>query len=373
MKIWPVAVLALSCLIFSGCRTDPRIALVERDNRRLEDEIYRLRGQIEDYECGAVTTTNDSTTTTRPSRRRDREDANTSRNHDIPPGATTTPPAVEMEETPANEVPGIIRKPGGGPAPANRPGNAPGALNPPRNLRALPGAAGPALVGATEEDASPPSVPAENMSAAPPQSGDSRNAVQIVLHDALCTASEKDGLRVVFEARDRRDRRIDAPANVTIVAYDPAAVPHGAAKVPLESKLVNVQYPAEAVASMFRVTHSGKVMCIDSPWSANPTPQQKQLVLAVRYVTRDGRELIVRNKVIRIQHDEERVTREPPPRRLLPPAEESPGPELVKDDPPARPSTEEDAPPADRREPVRTANRDSAPRLQRPVWSPERR
>ena len=50
MKIWPIAVIGLTCLIFSGCRTDPRIALVERDNRRLEDEIYRLRACLADYE-----------------------------------------------------------------------------------------------------------------------------------------------------------------------------------------------------------------------------------------------------------------------------------------------------------------------------------
>jgi hypothetical protein len=371
MKIWPVAVFAFISLIFTGCRTDPRIALVERDNRLLEDEIYRLRGQLEDYECGAVTTSTETATTTRPTRRRDR-DSSTSPNRDIPPGATTTPPSVEMEETPANEVPGIFRRPAGAPAPANKPDDAPGALNPPRNSRALPGAVGPALVGATEEDTTPPSVPAENMSAAPPQTGDSYNAVQIVLHDELCTASAQDGIRVVFEARDRRNRRVDAPANVTIVAYDPTAVPHGAAKVPLEAKLVNVEYPAEAVASMFRVTHVGKLICIDSPWSANPTPQQKQLLLAVRYVTRDGRQLIARRS-IRIQHEEDRVTREQPPKRLLPPAEETSGPTLTQDEPPARSRVEDDAPPAERREPIRTANRDSAPRLQRPVWSPERR
>ena len=377
MKIWPIAVIGLTCLIFSGCRTDPRITLVERDNRRLEDEIYRLRACLADYESGMVSTGTEVATTRSP-RRGDRDgdkdsSAAASRDRDLPPGAQTTPPSVELHDTPENEVPEILKRSNG---PANRapnPNRTPGAFNPPRNPRAMPGIApaGPALGGASAEEATPPAVPAENTSYSPPPKGDSFNAVQIVLHDRLCTAGETGGLRVVFEARDRHDRRVDAPAPVSIVLIDPAQVPAGSKITPREAKIARWDFPADAVASMFRGMNTSKVIDIEASWPDQP-PKQKKLLLFVQYTTRDGRKLRTPGLPIEIARSADRTTHVKPPRHEPPAEEEISGPALAREEPAAR-SAPEDDPPENRRETLHTATRENAPRLERPVWSPERR
>jgi hypothetical protein len=374
MNRWPIAVIVLTCLLFSGCRTDPRIQLVERDNRRLEDEIYRLRGCLEDYQSGMVAT---GTEVVGPSssRRRVREERESSAapsGSDLPSGASQFNPSSELDTSPGNEMKEM--PPPRNSTPPRTPTSAkPGAFQAPRNPRAMPVSekAGPALGGAAEADVTPPSVPAENMSYIPPQKGDSLKAVQIVLHDRLCTASEKDGLRVVFEPRDRRDQPIAAPARVEIVLIDPTLVPRGSNVTPKEARIAFWDFPAEAVASMFRGMDAGKVISIEAPWPGG-VPEQKKLLLFVRYTTRDGRQLVAGNLPIEIKRPEDRTTRLKPPRRLEVAEDEPSGPTLAQEEPPSS-SESREAPPADRREPERTASRENAPRLQRPVWSPERR
>ena len=50
MKIWQIVVPGLLGLALAGCRNDPSIALLERDNLKKEWEIHRLRNRIEDLE-----------------------------------------------------------------------------------------------------------------------------------------------------------------------------------------------------------------------------------------------------------------------------------------------------------------------------------
>ncbi|MCC6124457.1 MAG: hypothetical protein IT426_05830 [Pirellulales bacterium] len=385
MKIWPIAAIGLTCLLIAGCRTDPAIQLLERDNRRLEDEIYRLRACVEDYESGMIPTGAEvaSTKSSRPRERdEDRESpAAAPRNRDLPSGAATTPPSVEIELAPENEVPGIKSRTNRPPAHSPAPAKAPAAFDPPRNSRAMPAAepAGPALGGASEEEPIPPGVPAENMSYVPPPKGDSFKAVQIVLHNPLCTASERDGIRVVFEPRDRLDRRVDAAADVSIVLIDPSLVPRGSKITPPEARIARWDFPADAVASMFRGTSAGKVISIEAPWPG-AAPMRNKLLLFVRYTTRDGRKLVAGNLPIVIARSQDRTARAEPPERLQPVPEETSGPTLSREEPPPRTSAEEAAPlesaalpPEVRRDSARTATRENAPRLQRPVWSPERR
>ena len=51
MKTWQIVLVALAALATAGCQADPNIALLERDLRRKEDEIYRLRDQLEDCQA----------------------------------------------------------------------------------------------------------------------------------------------------------------------------------------------------------------------------------------------------------------------------------------------------------------------------------
>jgi len=376
MKLWPIAAIGLSCLLSSGCRTDPAIQLLERDNRRLEDEIYRLRACLDDYQSGTIASETESVTT-KPRHRDRAEESDSSRSNDLPPGASRANPSVEGDfEKPENEIQGIPSRsntaPPRGPTPANRPG----AFHAPRDSRAMPGIepAGPALRGASDDDPVPPRVPAENTSYISPPKGDSYQAVQIVLHDQLCTASDADGLRVVFEARDRRDRRIDAPAAVSVVLIDPALVPRSGITPP-EARIARWDYPADAVASMFRKVGGGNAIYIEAPWP-DKAPEQKRLLLFVRYTTRDGRKLQNEKGVpLVIRPPEDRTTRNRRPERLQPAVEESTGPVLAEEEPAVR-RERDDAPPADVAATSAEDRRDSprtATRLQRPVWSPDRR
>jgi hypothetical protein len=381
MKTWSIAVIGLSCLMFSGCRADPAVALLERDNRLLEDEIYRLRGCLEDYESGMVSTSveSENKTPTRQKRRVDDDSsADTSPNsRGFPPGAVTKPPKVEMNEAPENEVPDIIRRPSGGPNRSPGPDKSPGTRNTPRSApRLMPEVepAGSVLQEASDSDPMPPRVPADNISYVPPPKGDSRKAVQIVLHDELCGATERDGLRVVFEPRDGHDRRVDAPAEVSVVLIDPAQIPLGSKIYPPEARIARWTFPADAVASMFRNVGGNNVIYIESPWP-DKAPEQKNLKLFVRYTTRDGRELKTPGLPIEIQPTPDRTTRVKRREREQP-AEEPSGPALVRDEPArdeAPRSEYETVPSENRREPIRTATRENSTRLQRPVWSPERR
>jgi hypothetical protein len=352
MKFWPIAVLGLTCLLISGCRTDPAIQLLERDNRRLEDEIYRLRACLEDYESGMIVQGGEVVSTRHDNADAERKPNTTpARRPDLPPGATIVPPSVELDQSPANESEGV-RSPASG--------------KPPRRLEKND-APGPTPGGAGEDEAPPFEM--KNMSYLPPIKGDNLQVVQIVLHDKLCWADET-GMHVVFEARDRHNRRIDASGDVSIALVDPTLVPPSGITPP-EAKIARWDYPADAVSSMFRKTNAGNVMSIDASWDGNPPPQ-KNLMLYVRYKTRDGRNLIAGELPIKIRRTEDRTARVQPPERLQPGVEEHSGPLLVRneapDDTPTADSTSED-----RRESLRTTSRESSPRLKRPEWSPERR
>ena len=50
MRIANAVVLALLGVALAGCRSDPNVAYLERDNNSKEVEIYRLKGRIEDLE-----------------------------------------------------------------------------------------------------------------------------------------------------------------------------------------------------------------------------------------------------------------------------------------------------------------------------------
>ena len=52
MKTWQFVLVGLAALAIAGCQADPNVAMLEQRNRRLEDEIYRLRDQLDDCQAG---------------------------------------------------------------------------------------------------------------------------------------------------------------------------------------------------------------------------------------------------------------------------------------------------------------------------------
>jgi hypothetical protein len=140
------------------------------------------------------------------------------------------------------------------------------------------------------------------------------------------------------------------------------------------------QFPADAVASMFRKVKSQNVISIEAN-GTDKLPRNKPLDLYVRYTTRDGRRLNVVKRVAVAPIQDRSTHWKSSHKEQQAPEESLEGPALVQ----AQPSetskettaAEDSSPPPPspslHREPLRTALRDSSPRLERPVWSPERR
>ncbi len=50
MKPWQFVIVVLALVATSGCRSDPAIPILERELRLKDDEIYRLRANLEDLQ-----------------------------------------------------------------------------------------------------------------------------------------------------------------------------------------------------------------------------------------------------------------------------------------------------------------------------------
>src|SRR3972149_3756822 len=125
MKRSLLTVAGLIALTLAGCRTDPGVALLERQNRLLEDEIYRLRGVIQDYEDGltpgcTVTEAVQSAPAETVIEERRESAAGPLKSYDprtrkTPSRQTVQPPIVELpgEAQPPGEIPDTLKRPAG--------------------------------------------------------------------------------------------------------------------------------------------------------------------------------------------------------------------------------------------------------------------
>jgi len=389
MKSWHFAVVGLVLLATAGCRSDPAVAVLERELRLKEDEIYRLRAAVENLQDSGACQQQSSAS------KRDREDDRASpaaggsklrtRNGSASEPDHATPPRVEVPGLPTNEVPDIIR--GGGKS------TPPGVPDVPEHLRgpsppvkpAGPGAGktgetttpdGPSLSGPLRAhvagpyaamrdghvDRGPSIVPA----------GDSRQVAAIALNRMLTGGinagdrSGDQGVLVVVEPRDAQGHSVDAPADMNVVVIDPA-VEGDAARV------ARWDFSADQIALMFRRTSEGQAIHVEAPWPGDP-PAHNKLHLFVRYTTADGRKLEA-NQPIEIALAGEKPAR-------WTPAESSvrSGGTASQADPPAllnapeAESLHRTQSPAARvpGPPRRGSSRSAASKPQRPTWSPDR-
>lgn len=383
MKPWQFTAVALALLAAGGCRTDPAIAILERQNRLQEDEIYRLRAKLDDFQEGgrvisdrAVDDRRDEPAAPRESSSPRRRPA--SRRSNGNGEGSIAPPVIELPSQPASGVPDAIKTPGAPmevpdvpeflkqpskPLPKeSRPGGLP--PKPAREQTRLPDAGqpdGPALQGSAGGVTSRPSnitMAAQAVGAVPfTPSGDSRHVASIVLNRTLSggIAGEDgggdQGLLVVVEPRDRAGHSVDAPADVSIAVLDPAVLD-------TEGKAIRVarwDFSAAETAAMFRSAGSSRAIHLTTTWPAEP-PTHSKLHLFVRYVTADGRKLEV-NQPIEVALPGDRTARWTPS-DSAPRSDRRAGQQT----PPARASG-----PA----PHTATRSDDAPR--RPAWSPERR
>jgi hypothetical protein len=286
MKTWKAVVPALLGLALAGCRTDPEIAYLQRDNRTKEQEIYRLRNRIEDLQ-------------------------------DALNGGTPAQP-ITLRGVPAGEMP---PEPGAIERPRSRSGNArpapslapPGQSNPntgipaPGSLEVSPGTEVPAgeipeRMKAPGSNTPPSGTPSGGTSSrassqwtpagsATPVSGvaptDNSPVAQITLHPALTggigtgARASDDGLLVVVEPRDFGGNILNAPGDISVALLDPALTGE-------QARLARWDFPT---AETQRLTRAGSQPGIHLrlPWVTSPA--HDRLKVFVRYTTRDGRKL----------------------------------------------------------------------------------
>jgi hypothetical protein len=385
MKPWHFAVVGLALLATAGCRSDPAVAVLERELRLKEDEIYRLRAAVEDLQDSGTCQQQTSAS------KRDREDDATSpaaggskprtRNGSASEPDHAAPPRVEVPGQPTSEVPDIIR--GGGKSTPS------GVPEVPEHLRGPSPPAKPAGPGAGKsgEPATPdgPSLsgPLRAHVAGPyaamregqvdrgssiVPAGDSRQVAAIALNRMLTGGinagdrSGDQGVLAVIEPRDAQGHSVDAPADMNVVVIDPALEGDAA-------RVARWDFSADQIALMFRRTGAGQAIHVEAPWPGDP-PVHNKLHLFVRYTTADGRKL-ESNQPIEIALPGEKPSRWTPAE-----ASARSGGAASEGDPPAllnAPLHRTQAPAARvPGPPPRGSSGSAASKPQRPTWSPER-
>ena len=365
MKPWLETTVALVCLM-AGCRTDPNIVLLERENRELEDAIYELQACLDQYqeELEACRQSNLALEKKLAGEAGDSGDVERSR----PMGER--PPLIPSPKGPA-QVPGSPRPPARKPAPAPV---QPEDLVPPKielpgdplPEGQLPKGFEPSGTGVSPQSEpgfpSPASSPTPNR-AAQARSADNTQVAAIVLLPEQTGGQTPDrrgpddGLRIVIEPRDVHGRPCPAPGPISVVALDPAIAGEAA-------RVARWDFAAEEIAGLI----SRDAICLEMLWPQSP-PLHDKLRLYVRYTTDDGRKLQA-DCPIKVTGAQNADRWAP---ALLPPAvseAEQPTPAGRNIEP--NKTAVHPVPRADQHGQLQSAA-EPLPMAQRPVWSPHRR
>lgn len=381
MRIWYAALVVLCCLPAAGCRTNQHIAALQRDNRLKEDEIYRLRWQLEDCEedlerCGKSQQPSGELAPFSPG-------GQTLFERLTAPSGSATPALSDLpvqvgEAISPNEFlkSRDVEKPPEGPVlpslgPANDDVPAP-SWPEPADIESddeapawSPQPAPPEGPG-TPQAGSPTDSPVGTAVAMTLPASESHLVAQLRI-DASATGGRNfnspgshDGLLVVIELCDKDGRPVRAPAEVSLVLLD-ASQQGDAARV------ARWDFTEAEVAAAIRASEDGergiplKVVWPDS------TPQNENLHLFVRYITADGRRLEDQAEVrIRLTESADSAGwRTAPQHQPPPPPRENRA--TTHPDPPAVGTRV-----ASRPDEARRATEGPPTRLPRPQWSPNR-
>lgn len=280
MKTWHYAVVVLLILATSGCRTDPNIAILERELRRKEDEIYRLKWAMEDLQdtssCGDNWQSNSSP----------RNDSSGS------PGSAR-PPSVELPGRSSEDVPDALKPPPGSSMPNNIP-EVPEHLRGPSNPLSPDGPAfdrGSEAPAARSGNNNVSAYASNNFTPVIP-TGDSRDVRKIAMNRIMTGGVSADGgpgdfgLLAVIEPRDASGRTVDAPAEMTVVLLDPAVADADGKAL----RLALWNFSTVEIAERFRRGGSSQAIHLQMGLPER-RPNHNKLHLFVRYVTSDGRTL----------------------------------------------------------------------------------
>ena len=301
MKPWLFAVVSLALLATTGCRSDPAVPILERELRRKEDEIYRLRATLDEYQdCGSCQAGAAGGPKPTPAEPNGASHGRAGAGN----GNGMAPPSIELPGQPSSGVPDALKNPTpGGSLPPGVP-DVPESLRGPSKLP-LPSAKPTSRVSPAPLDSDGPvlekgpggvssrsgRINLASLSSGLPltPAGDSRQVASITLNRTLTGSilgddrSGDEGLLVVIEPRDSSGHTIDAPAEISVVVVDPA--------LPEETcRVARWDFTAAETAAMFRRSGSSKAIHLMTAWPGDP-PIHRKLRLFVRYVTADGRKL----------------------------------------------------------------------------------
>jgi hypothetical protein len=384
MKPW-VCVILLGCLAAAGCRSHGRQgALLERENRQLEDALYDLQYELE-------TCQEEKASLEKKLGRFGPADRSTGRNAPREPGAPELlspysgrasgpeiaplrPPTIQQgaEVVPDEDLPEMLVP---SPSPELRRPTEAAPADPPRDDHGEdPASAGkfvmPPLSG---PDRSDDDLPGKAVST------DSDQVKRIAVNPKRTGGYDADGrpgdegIVVVLEPQTDAQRLVAAAAPVSVVLLDPN-LPGQAARV------ARWDFSLDEVARLYGESPPGEGLRLKMPWPDAP-PVNSRLHLFVRYTTSDGTQHEADGE-IRValaggpaQGWSVRTPRDPGP----PVANRTAAPRqgnLAEDTRPAAAPVPAKPGPAPAEEPIRTAARpmppSAPPARQRPTWSPER-
>jgi len=287
MRIRQVFIPSLLGLALTGCRGDPEVAYLRRDNLKKEQEIERLRNHIEDME--------DAMNSGRPAQPRILRgvlpgemppEPGTAEGRRSAPAVTRPGPSyvprARTDSEPDIPVPGSLDI---SPGLEVKPGEVPERMR-------VPNGSGPA------RQIPPPGVPSSGGSSQwvqpdgqPPLGAlpgpDNGSVAQITLHPALTggigasSRTGDEGLLVVVEPRDFAGNIVNAPGDISVALLDPALSGEHA-------RLARWDFAAGETKGMIHVG-SQQGIHLRLPWAS--TPAHDRLKVFVRYTTRDGRKL----------------------------------------------------------------------------------
>jgi len=270
MRIWQIFVPSLLGLALAGCRSDPEIAYLQRDNLNKQRKIERLQNRIDDLE-EALNTQPGPTRGMPPG--------------EIPPAARTidggrTGPAATYPAAP----------PFSAPARTYSEPDAPGSGIPPVHVElGEPMKSGSDSSGGSSQWGPAGGQPPPMGTWRPGESALSDNSpvAQITLHPALTGGigtggrPGDEGILVVVEPRDFGGNIINLPGNLSVALLDPALTGE-------QARLGRWDFTVAETQGMIR-TGSQPGIHLRLPWTSPPA--HDRLKVFVRYTTRDGRKL----------------------------------------------------------------------------------
>ncbi len=274
--------LCLAAAALTGCKSDLNQQLLERELRYQEDQIYQLQDELQE-KCARLSHAATENASLRKQLGVSAADEPTpagrsgrGRAPAVPPAATV-PPAISLPDAPAFPAP----RSGGAPAAGGPPAMlAPPTLEGVPPLPDEPGRPGADLDPGDSLALPPPATAAIDPAARPIETAEESPALvqmsyedpageglaaRLMVNRSTATAIDIDedglseGIAVVIEPRDERERLATLPGDVTVLAFD-AAAPAGS------SPLASWTIPAADAAARFRPTGRRRGVYLELPW-----------------------------------------------------------------------------------------------------------